>query len=206
VRGWAAIVLLLAATGCGRKQDADELLRIGKVIDGGDAGGGETAARTYVQKYPRDAQGWLVLAKALDGQRKESESVEANRKALALNPRAAQAYTNLGIIHRRRKEYDAAMENYRKAVELDPTHAQAYSSMAIIELKRNRDAEALTLARKAVSLDATDATMAANLAVVLHYNGLTPERDQAFETARRLGYRSLPALRDIFDGKSTIRD
>ncbi len=204
LRTLAAAALL--AAGCGPKEDSAELVRIGALLDRGNAAGAEQRAQAYVKRHPAHALGWVILAKVLDQRDKPDEAVAANRRALELDPRAAQAHTNLGIIHRRRKEYDLAMESYRKAVEIDPGHAQAWSSMAVIELKRNRDAEALAFARKAATLDPEDPVMAANLAVALHYNGQVEERDQAFETARRLGYKKMDALQDIFDGKTTVRD
>lgn len=42
------------------------------------------------------------------------------KRVLALDPRAAGAYANLGVIHMRRKEWTAALANLRKAEQLAP--------------------------------------------------------------------------------------
>lgn len=43
------------------------------------------------------------------------------KRVLALDPRAAAAYANLGVIHMRRKQWDAALTNLRQAEKLAPT-------------------------------------------------------------------------------------
>jgi tetratricopeptide (TPR) repeat protein len=42
------------------------------------------------------------------------------KRVLALDPRAAPAYANLGVIHMRRKQWDAALTNLREAEKLAP--------------------------------------------------------------------------------------
>ena len=43
------------------------------------------------------------------------------KRVLALDPRAAPAYANLGVIHMRRKQWDTALTNLRQAEKLAPT-------------------------------------------------------------------------------------
>jgi tetratricopeptide (TPR) repeat protein len=45
------------------------------------------------------------------------------RRALALDPRAKEAYNNLGVIYGRRGEHERAKEMYRAVLEIDPTYA-----------------------------------------------------------------------------------
>jgi len=53
------------------------------------------------------------------------------KRVLALDPRAAAAYANLGVIHMRRKQWDAALINLRQAEKLAPTVAGIRLNMGL---------------------------------------------------------------------------
>jgi tetratricopeptide (TPR) repeat protein len=52
------------------------------------------------------------------------------QRALALDPRAKEAYNNLGAIYAGRREHERAKEMYRKALEVDPTYVYPCCSLA----------------------------------------------------------------------------
>jgi tetratricopeptide (TPR) repeat protein len=62
------------------------------------------------------------------------------QKAVALDPRYATAYNDIGIIYESRGMSDAAEESYLKAIQTDPGLLSAYSNLAILyENKRDLD-------------------------------------------------------------------
>ena len=160
----------------------------------------------YLQDYPKDDLAWTIKGNILEDLDMDDKAEEAYRSALKLNKENFQATTGLGVFYRKQGDYQQAMSYYRKALELEPGYAQAYSSMAIIELKRNNDAEALRLAKIAYDNDKEDPVIAANLAVTYHYNDNEKERDKFTEIARKLGYKNINALQQIYSGELTIRD
>ena len=52
-------------------------------------------------------------------------------KALELNPRLAEAYSNRGITYDTKGQYDKAITDYSKAIELNPGLAQAYNNRGL---------------------------------------------------------------------------
>jgi len=60
----------------------------------------------------------------------EEQAEEMFRRVLALNPRAKEAYNNLGALYARRQEHDQAREMFRQAVEIDPFYAMPRCNLA----------------------------------------------------------------------------
>ena len=55
--------------------------------------------------------------------------VEANLKAVEIEPRYARGYANLGFAYLQMMETEAAIEALEKAIELNPEIIQAWSNL-----------------------------------------------------------------------------
>jgi tetratricopeptide (TPR) repeat protein len=79
------------------------------------------------------------------------------QRAIALDPRMARAYDNLGLCYYYQNQNDLAVENYRKSIELDrgSEHPSAwpYLNLAITEQFLNQLADAERNLREAIRLD-----------------------------------------------------
>jgi tetratricopeptide (TPR) repeat protein len=53
------------------------------------------------------------------------------RRVIKLDPRAKEAYNNLGTIHARREEHERAKEMFQKALEVDPTYVFPCCNLAM---------------------------------------------------------------------------
>lgn len=53
-------------------------------------------------------------------------AIEALNKAVAANPRSADAHNWLGFAHRKKGNYQAAFDAYAEALRLDPRHKSAH--------------------------------------------------------------------------------
>jgi tetratricopeptide (TPR) repeat protein len=204
------LALALGLTGCRLpawgKENRFRLNRIAEVVQEGDRKTAIAQLDGYLKDYPRDDLAWTILGNVYEDEDRDQEAQAAYDKALALNPRQADAVNGLGVLHRKRGDDDKAMESYERALRIEPANAQAYSSMAVIALRRSQDARALEWAKKAYHLDRSDAVVAANLAVAYHYNGDTAARDRMMGIAQSLGYAELDVLRKIYSGQLTLRD
>ncbi len=67
-------------------------------------------------------------------QQKESEAERLFKQALELEPRAKEAYNNLGTIYSRRGELEQAKAMLHKAVEIDPTYVFPRGNLALFLL------------------------------------------------------------------------
>jgi CRISPR-associated protein Csy1 len=121
--------------------------------------------------------------------------------ALALNPRYARGYNELGILCADAREIDRAVAAFRRATELDPAYARAWNNLgnALREAGHVGDAEA-AFARATVA-DPRYPLAWANLGVARRDLGRDDEAAAAFERAialdpgQRLALTALAGLR-----------
>lgn len=78
------------------------------------------------------------------------------RKALALNPKNADALCNLGTILAMRGHVKQAIELYREALESDPDHFEAHYSLGAQLINLGRAEEAISCLEEAVQLRPED--------------------------------------------------
>lgn len=206
-RAVAALAVLLLLAACREaKSPADRRLNeIARVYRHGDPRQAVTQLKEFVRTYPNHDLGWTILGHAYEDLDQDRNAADSYRRALALNPKRAEAETGMGILARKRGDDEEAMRRYRHATELNPKYAQVWSSMAVLALRRGEDKDALRYAEKAWELDDEDPAIAANLAIVYHYNGNKQKRDELTEKAKDLGYQKIDRLQEIYRGEMTIR-
>jgi tetratricopeptide (TPR) repeat protein len=164
-----------------------------------------TKGEECLEEYPEShlcyqSLGWAYLkAEKLD------LAQEAFDQALALNDQMENAYVGKGVIYRKKGDLTKARESYLKAIETRPENAEAYASLLVIELMQGHDEKAVEYGKKAWELRKDYPIIPANLAVAYHYAGNVKQRDYFYEEAKKLGYRNLDGLREIFSGKRTLR-
>ena len=119
-------------------------------------------------------------------------------KAIALDPRFADAYAGYGRVATDVLAYDfantlpaavarkRAYEAAGRALALNPQLSLGYSVLALLQMLDSQHDEAVTSARKAVALSPNSAEAYLNLAVVLVYAGLDEDALRAMETVLRL--------------------
>lgn len=61
----------------------------------------------------------------------DEQAEQLLRQALDAEPRALEAYNNLGVIYGRRKDYSRAREMYHRALEINPNYVIARGNLAI---------------------------------------------------------------------------
>ena len=86
------------------------------------------------------------------------------KKAIALNPKYAEAYANLGALYAKFKKYDEAIKLYKEAIILKPTYAGAYTNMGNALNKTSRHEEAVYFHKTAIILDDKSANHFSNCA------------------------------------------
>jgi tetratricopeptide (TPR) repeat protein len=104
----------------------------------------------------RDGIGAMVYtmrAMALSQSNKAAESLEANDKAIALNPRCGVPYYNRANYLWGAGHVAEALADYEKAVALMPRHPAVYSGRGYIYLRTGRTADAVADCTKAIELD-----------------------------------------------------
>ena len=123
---WAKLVRVLA------------LMAIGLALAAGPAvaaGGGGSGTAPADPNYTK--------ARTLIDAGSYAEAIPLLEKAVAANPKSADAYNYLGYSHRKIGQFDAALTNYQRALELQPKHlgANEYLGELYLELGELAKAE-----------------------------------------------------------------
>jgi len=113
-------------------------------------------------------------------------AVTEYRKAIALDPGMALAYSNLGALLQSRGELAEAESLYLKTIELRPSYALAWNNLAVVHYKRGDSAGAVRAFRRAIELKPDDAGAIYNLGRVYQQAGIADSAALMFERAYRL--------------------
>jgi tetratricopeptide (TPR) repeat protein len=73
---------------------------------------------------------------------KAREAIPYFDRAIRLNPRDAEAYTNRGIAWREKGDLSRAIADLDNAIKLNPKYARTYGDRGITRLVQGKDAEA----------------------------------------------------------------
>ena len=116
----------------------------------------------------QSADGWFARASALDDEPERwEEAVEAYEQVLAVDPRYAAAWNNLGLLQHRMGHYDKAGRCYREALDADPSCVQAAFNLGALQEDLGDLASAVAWYRRALEMDPDYADAHFNLAGAL---------------------------------------
>jgi len=104
------------------------------------------------------------------------KAVEEFKKAIALNPKYADAYHNLANIYIGKKDIDKAIKNYQLAIKFNPRLWQSYQSLAIIYFQKQDAVLAETYLKKAIAINPQNSNLYTNLSIMYLKTG---KKDQA---------------------------
>ena len=122
-------------------------------------------------------------------------SLEAARKAVALDDSLSEAHTILGWDSLWKKQHDVAIAELERAVSLDPNSQRAYGSLAEVLNFAGRPDEAIGFAKKAMRLDPNNPVWPFMLAHSYFLPRRYDEAIAALQDALRLNPNFLPARR-----------
>ncbi|MEE4355419.1 MAG: sulfotransferase [Desulfococcaceae bacterium] len=104
-------------------------------------------------------------------------------RAVEMNPKNENYYSNLGNAFKEKGENDAALKVYRKAVEIRPDFCEAWNNMGLVLNDMGRFRESRAAYRKAIDLKPDYAEAYKNLANALILRGKPEESLAAFRKA-----------------------
>ncbi|HYB10333.1 MAG TPA: tetratricopeptide repeat protein [Alphaproteobacteria bacterium] len=115
-----------------------------------------------------------------------NEAITAAHRALALNPKYAQALNNLGIAHYDREEFDEAIKCYRQALEIDRGYVEARSNLGNAFRALKRHDEAIACYQRAIKQNPNYADAYNNLGTSLRDIGKIDEAEGIYRKALAL--------------------
>jgi Tfp pilus assembly protein PilF len=91
--------------------------------------------------------------------------------SIEIDPKHADAHSNLGAALARKGEVDAAIACYKKAIEIDHKHAIAHNNLGNALARKGEVDAAIACYKKAIELDPKDAKPHTNLGAALYGQG-----------------------------------
>jgi tetratricopeptide (TPR) repeat protein len=136
---------------------------------------------------PNLAQAYVNLG-GLYEEIEPAKSIEANMKALEINPDLGPAHSNLAFGYLRCGEPDKAIAHGKRALELMPGSPKAYQLLAAAYLEAGQAEASAELSMKMIEADSSFASAHLNLAIALRVLGKDQQADEHVRKAQQLGY------------------
>jgi tetratricopeptide (TPR) repeat protein len=140
----------------------------------------EQMFRTATEKDPQSFRSYSNLAAALSAQAKDTETVDALKKSIALHPTAV-AFSNLGAALFKLRRFDEAADEFRRSLQLAPDAYDSWSALGDAEYYGGHRDQAMNDYKKAIELataqlkaSPNDATILGDLAGMYSMLGDTP--------------------------------
>jgi tetratricopeptide (TPR) repeat protein len=125
----------------------------------------------------------LELGKILNSQGELAAAVEMTQRALAIDPRSADAEFSLGTLRQTQGQLQDAAACYRRALAIDARHAPAHCNLGSVLREQGQLAEAFAEYQVAVQCDPKLAEAQFNMGVMLQKQGDTTAAMRAYEAA-----------------------
>ena len=136
-------------------------------------------------QHPADFWVHFDMAQVLTSKNPPSMEQAAGyyRAALAVRPRSAAAWNNLGTSLKRLDKLDDASTCYQRAIELDSKLFMAYANLDHVWHKQGKLDDAIACYRKAIELNAKNPLVHSNLGSALNQQGKTDDAVACYKKA-----------------------
>jgi tetratricopeptide (TPR) repeat protein len=124
-------------------------------------------------------------------------AIECYRRAIAADPRYAQAHSNLGNALQAKGDVAGAIECYRRAIAADPKHAKAHTNLGLALKEKGELGEAIECYRNAIAADPKHAKAHFNLGLVLKKKGDVAGAIACFKSAIAADPKNAPAHNNL---------
>jgi tetratricopeptide (TPR) repeat protein len=134
----------------------------------------------------------VTRGRALQGDGRHREAIDAFQRALTMNPDLVQAHVNLVAAYAAIRAFDQAEAHYRRALALAPDLAENHYNYGVLLLGVGRQSEAIEAFGRALASNASYADAHNNLGYLLLRGGRWDEAVHHFRAA----LAATPAHRD----------
>ena len=133
----------------------------------GQYGDAETLAISITEQFPGHQFAWKVLGAVFGQTGQVNDALNANQKAVQLEPQDADAHNNLGATLQELGRFDGAEASYRQLIALKSDDATAHYNLGITLKAVGRLEEAIASLNKAIELKPDFVEAHHNLGVTL---------------------------------------
>ena len=148
-----------------------------------DADGQKKAYEKLARLFPGDERALMLLGVYHFGQQEYADAVTLLKKVVAVNPKFAPAYNQLGYSYRFLGKFEEAEATFKTYTEVLPDDPNPYDSYAELLLKTGKFKEAIHQYRKALAIDPNFTNSYTGIAAALAYQGKHDEARAELSTA-----------------------
>jgi Flp pilus assembly protein TadD len=149
--------------------------------------------------------GWSLLGWTCLNLDRDDQAFDCFAKAVELSPNWDSAHVGLGVLCAGQGDFGQARSHYFKVIQINPDNAVAFSNLAFVELLEGNAQAAVDYGERAWAIRQDLPATAETLAIAYHYLGDVEKRDLYYAHAARLGHPDLEGIRDVFEGRASIR-
>ena len=149
----------------------------------GQYGDAEKLAMSMTEQFPGHQFGWKVMGALLEKTGRKSEALNANQKAVQLEPQDAEAHYNLGNTLMGLGRLEEAEASYKQTIALKPDFVLALSNLGMTLQALGRLEEAEASYRHAIALKSDYAEAHSNLGNTLQALGRLEEAEASYRQA-----------------------
>ena len=103
------------------------------------------------------------LGRYYQGQLRHQEAVQAYQRALAKNPKLAEAHNAIGVIRASEGKFELAIQEFNAAIALQPNSAHFHNNLGYAHLLSRQEEQAVVALAEAQRLDPQNPRAAANI-------------------------------------------
>lgn len=182
------------------QQDTQQLIQ---QLNSGHLAVAEQAAKKLITQHPNTFMLHHVLALALDGQQKFSESIASYQNAIKLQPNNVDLYFNLGIALSNTNQLNDAITAYQKAIALNPQFFEAHGNLGTVFQRLGMLDKAISSYQYGLNINSQDARGHFNLGTALRDKGSLTDSISSYKKAIAL----FPNYTDAYNNLGeTLRD
>jgi len=150
-------------------------------------------------KKDKTADDYFFLALAEQNNENYQKAIELYKKATEINPKSANAYSNLGSIHYVLKNYLKAIELYKKAIEINPKSANYYNNLGASYNNLGKYKEATKNYKRAIEIKPNYHEAYYNMGI--NYNNL-----DEYQNAIEAFYKAIELKLDYYEAYNNMGD
>ena len=143
----------------------------------------ETLAISITEEFPGHQFGWKIMGALLERTGRKSEALNANQKAVQLEPQDAEAHYNLGNTLMGLGRLEEAEASYKQTIVLKSDYAEARNNLGMALQALGRMEEAEESFRQAIASKPDYAAAHSNLGNTLQALGRLEEAEASYRQA-----------------------
>lgn len=154
-------------------------------------------SRAWIKASPRNELAWGTLGEACGHVGQYAEAINADRRALQINPQDADVLNNLGLTYDNAAQYPQAIRAYRQALQINPRYEVSWYGLGDAYDDAGQHAEAIEAYRQTLQINPKDENAWYNLGRDYEDAGQHAKAIEAYRQALQINPKDADAWNNL---------